>query len=223
MKKMMLGLALLLWGTAGLFAQAEIEAVIRELSGTVEIKAPGETGWSPARRGQRVTRNTVISTGFKSSALVALGNSTLSVLPLTRLSIEELLRTEGAGGEKVDINLWTGRIRVEVKPPAGGTANFTVRSPTATASVRGTSFEFDGIRVSVDEGRVHMTGGDRSGVYVGAGHRVSTDMETGRTTGAAESAREDLTPPAPAGIDILPEVPAPLPPAGDIEAGFEWK
>jgi hypothetical protein len=226
MKKISWGLVLF-WAGAALFAQNAIEsqaiesqAIIREISGTVEVKAPDAAAWSPASRGQTLMRDTLISTGFKSSALIAIGNSTLSVQPLTRLSLEELTQTEGS--EKVGLNLRTGRVRADVKPPVGGKTEFTVRSPSATASVRGTAFEFDGIDIRVDEGRVHFTGGDRSGTYVGAGHQARTNIETGRVASAGETAKEELVPFVPAGVDSVPEVKAVSPLTGDIDAGFVW-
>jgi hypothetical protein len=219
-----IGLAFLL--AAG--AACAQEAFIRELTGTVEVKVPGAAAWNPARQGQELQRNTLVSTGFKSSAVIALGNSTLTVQPLTRLSLEELIRTGTT--EKVDLNLRVGRIRAEVKPPVGGATEFTVRSPSATASVRGTIFEFDGIRLSVDEGRVHVSGSGGGGAYVGAGGQALTNVETGRITGAAETARDTLAPSLPAGItgvpdsvsDSVPETGADVPSSGDIEVGIDW-
>ncbi|MDR1058008.1 MAG: FecR family protein [Treponema sp.] len=216
MKKTMLVLALLL-AAAALFAQ---EAVIREIWGIVEVKEPGAAAWSPAIRGQALGQNVMISTGFRSGAVIAVGNSTLSVQPLTRLGLEELVRAGGI--ERAAINLRAGRIRAEVKPPAGMKTDFKIRSPTATASVRGTILEFDGAVLKVDEGRVRLTGGDGAGTYVAAGHEAKTDIETGRTVGAAEQAREDLTPPAPAGADRAPETLA-VPSAADMAVGFTWK
>jgi hypothetical protein len=213
MKKTVLGLAFLL-GAAALFSQ---EAVIREISGTVELKAPGAAAWSPAQRGQTIGRKVLISAGFKSSAIIVIGNSLLTVQPLTRLSLEDLVRIEGQ--EKVNINLRAGRVRADVKPPLGGTTEFTVKSPTSTASVRGTVFEFDGIQLKVDEGRVHVSGSG-GGTYVAAGHIAKLDIQTGRTVSAAETAREDLTPPAPAGTTIVPETK--IAPPGDVEVRFEW-
>jgi hypothetical protein len=210
-------------GAAGLFAQ---EAVIRELRGTVEVKEAGAAAWSPAARGQAVGRDGMISTGFRSGAVITIGNSTLTVQPLTRLGLEELIRGEGV--DQAVINLRAGRIRAEVKPPVGTRTEFTVRSPIATASVRGTSFEFDGAELKVDEGRVHVSGGDGAGAYVAAGHEAKTDMETGRTAGAAERAREELAPPVPAGAGGAAEAPAvPEAPAAssapDMAAGFRWE
>jgi hypothetical protein len=222
-KKAFMGLTFLL--AAGIVCAQE--AVIREINGTVEVKTSG--AWIPAQRGQELRRDTVISTGFKGSALIAIGNSTLTVQPLTRLSVEELVRA--GSEEKVALNLRAGRIRADVKPPVGGTTEFTIRSPSATASVRGTSFEFDGIRLKVDEGRVHVSGGDRSGTYVGAGHQIITNIETGQTLSAAETAREELTPAMPAGtesvsevvsVDIPSTVNEDVSSTGNIEIGLGW-
>jgi hypothetical protein len=204
------------------FAQEAVEyqAVFRDISGVVEVKAPEDANWTPARVGQSITRTTLVSTGFKSAATLAVGNSLLSVRPLTRLTVEEM--QESAGKERVNINLQTGRIRADVKPPVGGSSEFTIRSPTATASVRGTSFEFDGLHLRVDEGRVHIVGGDRIGTYVGIGQTVSTDIETGWIINAAETARGELTPPPPAGIENVPDVPASPPATGSISVRFHW-
>jgi hypothetical protein len=212
----------LLWVASLLFGQetSEYQAVFREINGTVEVKEPGAADWTPARQGQTIDRTAVVSTGFKSSAVIAVGNSLISAQPLTRLTVEEL--RESAGNERVNINLQTGRIRADVKAPAGGRTEFTVRSPTATASVRGTSFEFDGLHLRVDEGRVHVTGGDRIGAYVGVGHVISADIETGRVLNAAETAQEELVPSLPVGISNPPETPAAHPATGDISARLYW-
>jgi hypothetical protein len=215
-KKMILGL-IMAWGCTALFAQ---EAVIREARGTVEVKAPGETVWSAAREGQSLKAGTMISTGFRSAAVLAIGGSTLNVQPLTRLALEELVRMEKS--EKVDIHLRTGRIRANVKPPARGNVSLNVRSPIATASVRGTDFEFDGLRLRVEEGRVHLDA-NGGGTYVGAGHLAKVDTQTGHVAGVAETAKEELTPPAPAGMDSTAEVPAAAPAAADVDTGLEWK
>jgi hypothetical protein len=217
MKMITLGLALLL-AAGALFSQ---EAVIREIRGTVEVKGPEAADWSPAQPGQGIARAAVVSTGFKSTAVIGIGNSVLTVQPLTRLTVEEL--TEEGDSERVNLNLRTGRIRAEVRPPAGGKTEFVVRSPTATASVRGTVFEFNGIQLRVDEGRVHLRGNDRGGIYVGAGHQVQTSIDTGRTAGVVEAARGDLAPSLPAGIDRVsdPRTPdlAPSGPGGNNPGG----
>lgn len=216
MKGFVVGLMIL----SGALLQAQ-EAYIREFYGTVEVQAPGAAVWTAAETGQRITGDTRISTGFKSSASIVLGNSTLVVRPLTRLSLEELRNIQG--NEEARLYLRSGRIRVNVKPPVGGQTGFTVRSPMVTASVRGTSFDFDGVNLQVDEGQVHAAGEDGGGVYVGAGHRTASNPETGRVAGGMETAREDLTPALPAGAaGTMPEPAAIMPQTADYGFGFRW-
>jgi len=155
-----------------LYAQSDL-AQIRELSGKVEIKASNGS-WVPASVGMRLDKNTDISTGFNSSAVVALGESLLTIKALTRLSLEEIVRREQS--ETVSLHLLAGRVRADVKPPAGSRTQFTVRSATATASVRGTSFEFDTVNLNVTEGIVSYSG-SRGGpaVPVVKGERSTMD------------------------------------------------
>jgi ferric-dicitrate binding protein FerR (iron transport regulator) len=149
-----------------------------------------------------------------------INGSALTVHALTRLSLEELVQSAGSG--KAEINLRAGRVRAEVNPPpAGGSVSFVVKSPTATASVRGTVFEFDGLRLKVDEGRVHIEGNSGSGTTVGAGQTARVDAATGRTAGAGETAREELTPPLPAGVDS-PHTSAASAPDVEMKTRFEW-
>jgi hypothetical protein len=67
-------------------------------------------------------------------------------------SLEKIVQSQDE--ERINLRLQTGSIRAEVKPPVGGSSEFTVRSPSATASVRGTSFEFDRENLWVEDGRV---------------------------------------------------------------------
>ncbi|WP_010261786.1 FecR family protein [Treponema primitia] len=209
-------------GTLSAQNTGEERAFIREFSGTVELRAPGAAGWTAAIVGQRIETATAISTGFNSTALISLGNSLLTVRPLTRLTLQEI--QELAGNEQVGLYLQTGRVRADVSPPAGGRTDFTVRSPTVTASVRGTSFEFDGLSLRVTEGRVHVRRNEGIAVYVGAGHKVTMDTETGKIANPAERAREVLALPAQAGKESVPDAPA-IPAAaaaGDFAVGTDW-
>jgi hypothetical protein len=221
MKKTLLFMALVCGLSAVLTAQT---ATIREISGKVEIKSPG-ADWVPAVQGQPLEKDALISTGLKSTALIALGNSVLTVRPLTRLTLEELqeTRAEGqAGNEQVRLSLQTGRIRAEVAPPAGGKTSFTVRSPSATASVRGTAFEFDGKKLFVREGKVRLSGGDGIAVYVSAGHQVAADNSTGKTPTAVETVKEELKPAAPAGVIVAPAAIPSQPAAPSVNVTPVW-
>jgi hypothetical protein len=180
-------------------------ATIREISGVVELKAPNQKSWSKASPGDYLERETLISTGFRSSAVITMGDATVFVRPLTRLSLGDL--SAGAGEERIDLHLRGGRIRVEARPPAGG--NFTVRSPIATASVRGTVFDFDGLNLRVSEGTVYLAPAEAGGLPpralpVSEGESSFVDTLTGLAArpGALEAA--NLVPPAVAGASRGP-------------------
>jgi hypothetical protein len=219
MNKAVIGF-LLLMSAALLGAQT---ALIREVSGIVEVKAPGLSEWKTAEAGQTLEKASLISTGFRSTALVTIGNSTVTVKPLTRLSLEELAANQN--GEQVTLNLRAGRVRADVVPPAGKAVTFSIRAPIATASVRGTVFDFDGTRLSVEEGRVHLSGEGVTGAYIGTGHSTMVDTETGKTATTAETVKEELSPALPAGVDTAPASPAstPAPSNGGLDMGFDWE
>jgi hypothetical protein len=181
---------------AGVFGQ---NGVIRELTGEVEIKRSGASSFTAARAGDTIARDTIVSTGFRSTAVIAIGSSTITVRPLTRLSLAEIQSASEA--ENVNVNLQTGRVRVDVRPPAGTRADFTVQSTTASASVRGTSFEFDTVNLSASEGTVSF--GSASGapavmVQAGGSSFIGTN---GNAVSPAEVKAASLQPPAPVGVD----------------------
>lgn len=233
-------------GISALFAQTRISAllaeaplaVIKEVTGKVEIRDSPAAAWAPALEGTALTKDTVISTGFKSVAVVSLGNSTLTVRPLTRLTLEEIARAEGS--EQVQLYLLAGRVRAEVTPPAGGRTDFSVRSPSATASVRGTSFSFDSVNLNVIGGLVRFSGSIGNPVYVGAGEG-SFVGEGGRPANPSDVAAANALPTLPVGVgagtigslsssggrpvgeDVpTPPIPPPPPSGGSIDIIIGW-
>jgi hypothetical protein len=208
---------LLLLSAALLGAQA---ARIQQISGTVEVKEPGSEEWRAAEAGQVLDRAALISTGFKSTALVRIGNSLITVRALTRLGLEEI--AEAQNEERVTVNLRAGRIRADVKPPVGGKTNFVIRSPIATASVRGTVVDFDGIRLEVTEGRVYLGGENAAGVYISTGHTAAADGETGRTAGVIETIKGELSPALPAGVDAAPAAIRTAPSSANLDIQVDW-
>jgi hypothetical protein len=202
-------------------------AIIRELTGTVEIKAPGQTDWVPASAGDILVKNSSLSTGFKSTAVLVLGNSTLIVRPLTRLSLEELVQT--LSGEQVSLFLRSGRVHADVVPPAELRTEFTIQSPMATASVRGTSFEFDTLNVRVNSGTVSFSGaaGSRP-VLVGAGAFSYVDESAGRAESVFNATQAEATLSSPLGGDTPAPHPgeaAPIitpPTSGNVGGTITW-
>jgi len=186
---------LILFALAAGFVSAQIsEAVILEMYGTVELKTSGAADWVAAKEGDRIAKGTMVSTGFKSGAILAVGNSTVVVRPLTRLSLTELINRDET--ETINLNLNSGRIRANVNPPAGSKASFSVQTPMAVASVRGTKFDMNTAKILVEEGAVFYLPVNRTKyrpVIVNAGKEAWIDARTGRAVHpmtAAEAARK---------------------------------
>jgi hypothetical protein len=174
--------------------------VIRELSGDVQLKFAGSNDFVAARAGNEIAQNTIISTGFKSTAIVAVGGTVITVKPLTRLSLAEIQRSSET--ETLNVSLQAGRVRVDVNPPAGMRASTTVQSPSATASVRGTSFDFDTLNLAVNEGTVAFGGniGPNAMVSAGATSFIQIDGTPADPIGAMA---DSLIPPAPTGTPAV--------------------
>ena len=200
MKRINIIIALILLGAAAAFAQntAGGSGLIRELTGTVELKPAGASDFIAAKAGDQVTQDTVVSTGFKSTAIVAVGSSVITVRPLTRLTLREI--SASSGTETINLSLQTGRVRVDLNPPAGSRASMTVQSPMATASVRGTSFEFDTQSLRVLEGTVSFQGSSGREKMVGAG-TTSEILGNGIAAGLVETNTAELQHPSLAGIE----------------------
>ena len=172
--------------------------VIREMAGSVEIKRAGDANFIAASVGDNLREDTIISTGFRSTALIEVGSALLTVRPLTRLSLTEI--RSSAGAEAINVNLQAGRIRVDLAPPAGTRADMQITSPVATASVRGTRFDFDTRNLWVHSGSVEFYGNRGPRWQVGSGSS-SNLAEDGRASDPIKIRRQRLRPPPPAGTD----------------------
>jgi len=194
MKKSVLIISVLvLLCTVPVFAQ---NGVIKELTGTVELKRANQANYVAAKVGDQVAKDTIVSTGFKSSALISVGSTVITVRPLTRLSLAEI--SASAGTETVNVSLQTGRVRVDVDPPAGTKTNTSVQGPSATASVRGTSFEFDTQSITVLTGTVAFKGTAGPAMAVSAGSTSDVGSD-GRAADPLSTREAEFNPPPMAG------------------------
>jgi len=199
-------------------------SVIKKMTGTVELKQAGAASFVPAVVGAQLSADTIISTGFKSTALVEVGSAVISVMPLTRLTITEIFAEEGT--ETIKMSLRAGRLRVDVKPPDGTKTALTVQSSAATASVNGASFYFDTMNVRVNEGTVALKGNNGYTVLVNGGS--SSGVDSYSIAAAPQNNNEaGLSPPAPAGYDPRTtgntggNVPV-IPNTGDVDIEVEY-
>jgi hypothetical protein len=191
----------LLWTTQNIFTQNadQVFGFIRELTGTVELQNAGAASFVLANIGDEVAEYTVISTGFRSSALIEVGNTLVTVRPLTRLTLTEIRASQGH--ESFNVHLQAGRVRVDISPPAGSRASMSVISPEAVASVRGTSFEFDTRNLQVSEGNVYFRGNLGFTVLVIAGSSVDVGPYN-ISSSPRNRAQTTLRPPRPTGSDL---------------------
>ena len=172
-------------------------AVIKEAAGKVEIMAPGEN-WQPAKKGTVLVKGTTISTGFRSTAVLDLGSSVLEVKPLTRMKLEELIKTQNKTTTKLYLRV--GRVRAEVKSGTGTRHDFKLRSPVSTAAVRGTKFEYNGRTLKVEEGTVSYFNRLGQSRRIGAGERSKIDGFTAPQQGV--KGKQSLSGVLPPGFDL---------------------
>lgn len=140
---------------ANLFA---IEAKVVSVSGKVQVQKG--TAWVDVRPGDVLKKGDLVQTGFKSEAVVAITsanqNSKLTIGQLSRITIEQL--AENSTGDKTSVYVATGSAKSEIKKTEDRRANYTVRGPVATASVRGTEFDvkngFASASINTEEGIV---------------------------------------------------------------------
>lgn len=126
-------LSLLTFASTAAFA---LEATVVSVSGKVEVQKGSE--WVAVKAGDVLQKGAVLSTGFKSTAELTIDSSSVSVGPLTRMTIEQLASNNVKS--ETQLYLDSGKVSANVKKPEGKRVDFKVSSPVATASVRGTEF-----------------------------------------------------------------------------------
>lgn len=112
------------------------DAVVTYVNGKVEVNR--NNTWIGLKAGDVVYESETISTGFQSDAKIKYNGSLLSLSALTRVTLEELSSTKS--GDAVNVYLNTGAVRSKVTHTGNERVSYTVRSPVAVASVRGTDF-----------------------------------------------------------------------------------
>ena len=177
--------------TATLFATSgEVIAI----KGKVEVQKDGQ--WRLAQKGELLDSGVLVSTGFKSELTLKVDGSTIIVQPLTRLRLDEIVKKGDVLSSKVYLDM--GSIKANVKAAETKKVSFTVRTPVATASVRGTSGEisYNGV-LNGETGIWDYINQSGDVVKVFAGDTVSID-NFGNITPAQITFAQDVKPQTPA-------------------------
>lgn len=131
---------------------APMQATVVSSKGKAEVQRAGQ--WVAVSTGTTLSKGDVIQTGFKSELILKIKNTTVTVAPLSRITIEQL--AEKSDKDETKLFLDTGSLKSNVQKTADRRTGFTVRSPVATASVRGTVMEvknvYNGTQVTGFEG-----------------------------------------------------------------------
>lgn len=142
------------------FSSFAMQATVISAKGKAEVQSGGS--WVPLKSGDSLNQGSVIQTGFKSELVLKIKESTVTVAPLSRITLQSLIEREGLNGsqgkDETTIFLDTGSLRSNVQKSADRRVGFTVRSPVATASVRGTVFglktRYRAVKLTTSRGRV---------------------------------------------------------------------
>lgn len=157
---------------AAVSAFGQENAVVRQVTGKVEMQA-ASGAWRPVKEGDRIPLGAVISTSFRSEAVLDIGTASVVVKQLTRIRLDELARRDDVLETK--LHLRVGRVRAEIKSEEGLRNDFQLRSPVSTAAVRGTEFDFDGVNLKVLAGFMALANAYNQTTQVAAGEITSTD------------------------------------------------
>lgn len=121
-------------------AKAPEGAIISQVRGTASVEIQGKS--EPATVGKKVNAGDVIITEKDSEVdLQIAGGGAFRVLNASRITV-------GALAQKSEINVQKGGLLLGLKKMKAD-EEFTVRSPTALAGVRGTSFSFSADRNTI--------------------------------------------------------------------------
>ena len=126
--------------------------------------------------GMRLPSNSTVSTGARSFASIRLPDqSTLAVMPESRVRLTTLTRAALTGEWVRLIDVQQGRLEAKVAPKHQPEEGFRIRTPLAVASVRGTEFRtisadrLGQTRVEVLQGTVAVSGTDQKVLVQGEG------------------------------------------------------
>lgn len=122
---------------ATIFSASALEATVLSVKGKVEVQKGAS--WIPVKAGDVIQKGAVISTGFKSEAVLKVKESKFTLASLTRITVEQLAETSAK--DETQLYLDSGKVGFDVAKSENKKVGFKVRSPVATASVRGTAGE----------------------------------------------------------------------------------
>lgn len=149
-----------LFGVEINYKELTIEAI--SVKNKVQYQYQDDKNWINVTNGEFLHKGATIKTGFNSKAIFLFGESQIYMGSLTKITVEQAIISASLDTE---ISLFVSKGKtfyIVNRAKKDSDVNFTVRSPIAVASVRGTKFYFyaDGY-VKCYEGTVVVSKSDR--------------------------------------------------------------
>ena len=171
-----------------------LSARLQDVKGNVRVKKKGGR-FVKASEGAQVTIGTIIQSGFRSSATLVIGKHKATIKALTRVKLRKMNAKSGI--ENIGLSLRGGKIRAKVNGKAGK-VKFRIKTPTATASVRGTEEEVSygpafGTRITVLEGAVLFEDTAQAARTVSVNNSSVADQGSRPTSPTREAVKEGST------------------------------
>ena len=158
MKKGFLRLLAVTFLTAVFSNAYSLDAVVTSVKGNAKYKAASGT-WEPITVGAKFEKGTAVQTGFKSEVTFKIGETVTKLGPVANVTIEDL--KENGDKDETVLYLNAGKLKSDVKKVDKRRVGFTVRSPAATASVRGTLLDvatkYKGTNINTHRGSVKVS------------------------------------------------------------------
>lgn len=191
--------------------EAASAAVLAVLNGDVDA-ARGGGGFEPALDGEVFATGDVVRANDRGRAVLTFfEGSTLSVDPSASVRVLSLAKTAG-GGIQLELEQSVGRTWASVARLASADSRFVMRTPSMSATVRGTAFETivtrrdDGTVVTTiktNEGEVVVRGASGVEVTVGAGQQVDVRQDQPPPDPQPQPPTAKLRLSAPAGVVMI--------------------
>lgn len=156
-------------------------ATLMNVKGSVTVRAPGQTAGQAATDNMAVVEGTVLKTAAKSSVMIKFADgSMIKIGPFSNLTIT---KATGASGKNTKVDITSGKMFARVKKLDSG-SQFTVKTPTAIAGVRGTYYssevdEDSSSRFDVFEGEVAVSSVDNPDAAVIVTANQTTTVQAG--------------------------------------------
>jgi hypothetical protein len=158
---------------------AQPPARIIDMTGLSEVKRQDGENWDSAALDMILNEGDVVTTSFESTMIIAVGESTVTLYPLTSVQIKTLDEKKDRAGylyERVVFFLLTGKINGHILPPMNGETNFSIQSDYALCLVKGSAFEFDTRNISVLNGNVFLTANNGQRFFMNKGETLHIDI-----------------------------------------------